>query len=429
MLRPWSWFALESRHSWAPLWQSLYRFWKKRVWVIVGVALAMLVFDYFGALYSWEMASLDFLLRHKSGNAQSNYIQVVEITDDDYAALFCNRSPLNTCTLRNLILAIAKGEPSVIAVDLDVSESDLPQQIDAELPKLAFKSRLPTVVWAQVTEPLREGAEEIVLKETPAACQSAAGAPAPDFERWGVPLFPLDRDGIVRRYQRWVKVSKCGAEQLSPTLPFAAFRIADPIAAARNADEKSADDLIFRFTGDRYGFDITDASHILDGQAACAPGPDRAAPCAPASAHTPDFTGKIVLLGGDFTAAHDRYRTPMGERAGVELMAHAIESEIRGGGFGEANLVYSFLFDLAVGHVLLLFYYWWRPRHALVFGPFAALLLSLFLSWVAFHYLAYWLSFIPVVCGVVVHEVRDELKEKREHSHRSGAAPRTISEP
>jgi CHASE2 domain-containing sensor protein len=221
----------------------------------------------------------------------------------------------------------------------------------------------------------------------------------------------VDRDGIVRRYLRWMKVSACGAEVWAPTLPFAAFKLADPIAADRNAAEQSEEDLIFRFTGDRYGFDITDAAHILTGTAKC-PAPEDQ-PCAPMAAQTPDVSGRIVLIGGDFSAAHDRYRTPMGERAGVELMAHAVESEIRGGGFSEANLLYSFLFDLAVGHALLMFYYWFRPRHPLIFGPFAGLLVSFFLSWWAFYFLAYWLSFVPVVCGVVIHELREEIKEKR----------------
>ena len=44
----------------------------------------MLACEHFGFLYQWEMASLDMFLRHKT-SSPSNFVRIVEITDDDYA--------------------------------------------------------------------------------------------------------------------------------------------------------------------------------------------------------------------------------------------------------------------------------------------------------------------------------------------------------
>ena len=57
----------------------------------------------------------------------------------------------------------------------------------------------------------------------------------------------------------------------------------------------------------------------------------------------------MVLLGGLFHAARDEYTTPLGRMAGVQLMAHAVESELQGGGFRWPREPVMLLLNIAGG--------------------------------------------------------------------------------
>jgi CHASE2 domain-containing sensor protein len=115
---------------------------------------------------------------------------------------------------------------------------------------------------------------------------------------------------------------------------------------------------------------------------------------------------KIVLIGGNFRAARDVYLTPLGEMAGVELIALAIESEF-GGGIRETSKLLEKLADLFVGSliVLLYFYYRRRPRFALLLSLVGVPLVATAFSLLLFRTAAYWFNFMPIIIGMVMHQM------------------------
>ncbi|HEX8688231.1 MAG TPA: CHASE2 domain-containing protein, partial [Pyrinomonadaceae bacterium] len=104
----------DGRHS------ARWRYAVRALVVVVAVSLLTLVLDHFGWLRSLETAALDRLLILKE-RVQAHDLVVVEIDDADYEQLFHETSPLDPETLRDVIDAIAKNQPRLIAVDLDTS--------------------------------------------------------------------------------------------------------------------------------------------------------------------------------------------------------------------------------------------------------------------------------------------------------------------
>ena len=278
-------------------WKHYWRHGLRTVLVITGL---MFLLEHQGCTHSWEMAGLDSFVRFNAPR-YSDQIVVIEITDDDYARQFQSRSPLDAGRLGALLNAIHSAHPALIVLDIDTSDDSF-RKLD-ELGVAAW----PEVLWARV--PKRTPRGEHPGDGYLAALEPVAGGLVTDASRMGVPIFPVDSDGVVRRYRQQLETS-------AGTLPSLAWN-----AARRyniKAKERSGD-ILFNFAGDR--FPIVQAREFL--------GP----------AHPQEWSrslgGKIVVVGGDYAAGRDTYFTARGEMAGVELVAHAAQSDLEGGGIGE----------------------------------------------------------------------------------------------
>ena len=126
---------------------------------------------------------------------------------------------------------------------------------------------------------------------------------------------------------------------------------------------------------------------------------------------------KYVLMGGTYRAARDRFPTPDGVKDGVEILAHAVESE-RSGFLGEVSPWVGFLVDLVMALSLyLLLHKLGLPFYfSLVAGVALGFAMSLLWSRMLFQSFGVFASFFPAVGGAVMGLVADlvqELKKTR----------------
>jgi CHASE2 domain-containing sensor protein len=352
---------------------------------VLLITVLMFLLEHQGCTHSWEMAGLDSFVRFNAPR-YSDDIVIVEITDEDYEHQFQSHSPLDAGRLGALLTALHGAHPALIVLDIDTSDPSFGKL--GELGVTAW----PEVVWARVPKRLPRG--EQPENNYQAELDPVAGGLVTDASHMGLPVFPVDSDGVVRRYRQQLETS-------AGTLPSLAWN-----AARRyniNAKERSGD-ILFNFTGDRYAFPIVQAGEFL--------GP----------AHSEDWRrilgGKIVMLGGDYAAGRDTYLTARGEMAGVELVAHAAQSDLRGGGIGEGSFLVSAVFDIAFGTLLVFLFFRLHLGPAFLFGVFGLLPLALAGSWLSFRSLGYWVSFVPLMLGMLIHQLHDYATEQREELER-----------
>lgn len=358
----------------------------KALLVIVPIAVVMMLLAASGSLYSWEMFGLDPLLR--SQIYKDPEIRIVEITDYDYRNYFDETSPLKRETLKSLIVTIASAKPRLLVVDLDVTPTKAERQPLPVQVQEATPSQL--IIWPQTTERVVTGSSELRLSPLPRNIEKS---------HLGVPLFPRERDGLVRAYSHYVPVEYKGLPRLWPTLPWEAFRGGTVSDKSREGQE---DELYFNFSGDRYAFDHTDVASIrrLDGSHS--------------AALANNFKGKTVILGGNYAAARDEYFTPIGPLPGVDLVAYAMETEIRGGGMRRLQEVGVFLIDVILGCLIAGVAYGTKsPRLILAVSILLAITLPFLGSYLVFHSWNLWLSFVPVILGAIAHIAWDHFHERR----------------
>lgn len=362
-------------------WRHYWRHGLRAVLLITGL---MFLFEQQGCMRSWEMAGLDSFVRFNAPR-YSDDIVVVEITDDDYAREFQSRSPLDAGRLAALVANIHSAHPALIVLDIDTSDKSF-RDLGAQA------AAWPEVLWARV--PKRPPRREQPESGYQADLEPVAGGLVTDASHMGVPVFPVDADGVVRRYRQQIETS-------AGTLPSLSWN-----AARRynlKAKERSGD-IFFNFAGDRYSFPIVQAGEFLG------------------TAHTQDWSRilgqKIVMVGGDYAAGRDTYFTARGEMAGVELVAHAAQSDLAGGGIGESSFLVSAAFDVAFGTLLVFLFFKLQLRPAFFIGLFGLLPLALAASWLSFRSLAYWVSFVPLMLGMLIHQLHDYASEQREELER-----------
>jgi CHASE2 domain-containing sensor protein len=406
-------------------WRKFSRHYLKAVGWIVFLIVVVHFMEASGVLKGFETAGLDTFLRLHS-RKMSERVVVVEITDQDYESpdLFGGKSPLKSELLAELVSSIRKYDPAVIAMDFDTRSKDWCQLGPALLAEmLPEKSNAqgtpshPPVIWAEVPSNIEEP-----LRLTP-----VLGGMLGDSRYVGVPRFPVDSDGLVRRYEEEFSVAgllgDCssqpaqpadipgGEQHLSATttrdvVPSFAKAILDHACDRRGVDcsslrQERHEPVIFNFYGDRYRFPIIQ-SHEFIGPAA-----QSLAMNNDLQAQRSDlFRHKIVLIGGNFSAARDIYMTPLGPMAGVELIALAIESDFSGG-IRETRKWLEKLADFVVGSliVFLYFYYRRRPRVAFFASLIGIPLLAALFSWLLFQSVDYWFNFMPIIIGMVLHQM------------------------
>ena len=345
--------------------ESFWHYIGRALLVIVPIALLMMGLAWSGFLYRWEMLGLDPLLRFDTFKDPD--VRIVQITDNDYINFFYETSPLNRGKLETLITTIAKAGPKLLVIDLDVTPTQaeknklsLPTQIQNDLRSSSNPNLV--VIWPQTVERPSKTESDLILQPLPKDIPEG---------HLGIPLFPRESDGTVRGFLRYVPVNFRSSSVLWPSMPWAAFRGGSD-SFKSNEYREEPEKTYFNFSGDRYAFDHTDAASILS---------------RPKSADFRKvFGGKTVIVGGDFTAARDEYFTPIGPIPGVDLIAYALETEIRGGGMRPLQEVAVFFIDVLLGCLIAsLAYQSKHPIRAVAIGVGLAIILPFVGSYLVFH--------------------------------------------
>jgi hypothetical protein len=123
------------------------------------------------------------------------------------------------------------------------------------------------------------------------------------------------------------------------------------------------------------------------------------------------------VLIGDHSVS-DSHPTPFGRRLGVLLMGHAIQSDLRGAKLQEVHSPWvlfplhflSALIVIAVNGCL-------SPFRALLINVAGLPILCVVLSFIAFNSAFYWVNFVPVIGGAIIHQLWEQAEKNQHLSH------------
>jgi CHASE2 domain-containing sensor protein len=359
---------------------------------IAFVVLLTLLFSRFSVFHQLEKPMADFemsIAGYMNPRGESPIV-VVDITDEDYQTLFGGKSPLNYQKLEQLINDIASFHPDLIAVDIDTS--------DRQFYEFTIDDRWPPIVWAR--EPGALGREANKLDYQPL---DVLGAKDPELNRnSGVPMLMVDsNDKVARTYTRMLRTDA----GLLPTFSWAVvdlyrehngFAKADTLPRCSPQPPDTAvpdactEALVINYISKRqceHCFHFT-ASQI-------------GSRCNRDCAAVQPWGGKIALLGGSYSDTERSKDTPIGPMSGVEVLANVIETELEGGGQPELGLGLSMAMEAFEGLVLVLLFYIFALRRALLFSVVAIP----FFAWLG-HLLSGrpLVFFLPILVAVLFFE-------------------------
>ena len=354
--------------------------------VVAALVLLTWIFGHSGVLHRVERVVSDAQVRLNRVPSDSP-LGVVDIDDSDYRDLFGSASPLDPRQLARLLADIAKGQPSVIGIDIDTSD-----------PRFATQFTLadsgPQWVWERE---LRDVPQESTEGEQLLPLDILGGQKDinPATNSSGLPLLIDDsEDKVTRRYRRSISTQK----GLLPSLPFAiakAYLRNDPEKLAKLVD--SQQDLLIRYSGNPEG------SHRLHFSAR---------KIIELSNNWPEASpirGKIVLLGGSYLG-QDLHETPIGQLTGLEVVANVVETELAGGGEKPPSSAILLLLELFEAFVLILLFHALRFRLALLWSILLIPLMAIFCSFLAYRNGSHFLQFVFVLLGLLIFEVYEHFR-------------------
>jgi CHASE2 domain-containing sensor protein len=366
----------------------------------------------------------------------SEQIFIVRITDSDYRnpVLFNSQSPLKPERVQDLLAAVLALNPAVVGVDLDTKDATVWSSVvgdckieNGSLRKIYPKDSKTVVVWARM--PVEGGSKQPESSERPIQLYQVLGGCAGDRlnDFSGVPRFPLDADGVVRKYVDQFKVDSDLKEQSK------VGSLAYVIAAKKQPGLRP--DLggeILNF-GHKKCF-----PHVAAGDLLGKPGDkddtedDRCTISVEALKRK--APGNIVLIGGEFEDSRDAHDSTPAEvflpqpLFGVELNAMAIDTDLNGGAITELPRWPGLVLDLIVGTLFVWIFFelldapssWlnnfiqqlpniWifevikSRRGRFVGATVLTFLLAIGISG-AFYLCSLWMSFIPILLGANIHQ-------------------------
>ncbi len=265
----------------------------RRLRVVPALAIVLLVA--LSTLREGHRAASDLGMLFARPLPPAQQVALVSIGPEDYRRHFGSRSPLDAAVLERLVRQVLAGKPAVLGVDIDTSDPSFARLRES------FAAVPPgALVWAEGAD----GARGIGAKPRPQGV--LGGSAAGDFAGAALALSLADADdGVVRRYAQAIETE--GGER--PTFYAALGR------AGRGPDAPAPDTQarVIRFTPTTR-LDLP-ASVVLsegfDWQGR--------------------IEGRVVLLGGRYDRA-DLHRTPLGSLQGIDIVANAVETEMRGAG-------------------------------------------------------------------------------------------------
>jgi CHASE2 domain-containing sensor protein len=354
--------------------------------VVAALVLLTWVFGHSGVLHKVERVVSDAQVRLNRAPTDSPVV-VVDIDDDDYRELFRSASPLDPIQLEKLLSDIAKGQPSVIGIDIDTSDARFATQF-------TLRNWGPQLVWErELRDVPQEGTEGEQLRPLDILGGQKGINPATNSS--GLPLLIDDsEDKVTRRYRRSISTQK----GLLPSLPFAvakAYLRNDPDKLGKLED--SQQDLLIRYSGNPEG------SHRLHFSARKITELSKDWP------EASPIRSKIVLLGGSYLA-QDRHETPMGQLTGLEVMANVVETELGGGGEKPPSSAVLLLLELFEAFVLILLFHVLRFRLALIWSILLIPVVAMLCSFLAYRNGSHFVQFVFVLLGLLIFEVYEHFR-------------------
>ncbi len=375
--------------------KSLFR---RLPWVAILFALAgTYLLNRLGVLHGIEGWALDKELA--ASQQPSPDIVVVNINDDDYDNEFGGQSPLNPTKLHDLIDAISKSGPAVIAVDIDTSDLRFRKQFTVEN---AWRNRL---IWE------RDVASGSITRDTPPAPVDVLGGQDPSLNLYsGIPELRDDpEDKVTRFYKRCID-TQAGLEPSFVYAVASAYRLLQDETSVKTP-AVCPDDLKDPMQVFLIRFPLRPGSTVMVRDAAQVLGLAAEAKRAGGSAF-PDFTGKIVLLGGTYRD-YDRHYTPIGYLPGVMVLANAIETELHGPPQKASSRFVLFLVEFVCGAVVLVILsYVQSTMKVIVFGLALIVVIPLGFSLAWFQTPSRFAIFLPTVFAVVLVEIFEHTRHK-----------------
>src|SRR5262249_25126558 len=157
-------------------------------------------------------------------------VVMIGISDAEYQSQdwFNGRSPLDCKKVLEIVRAIAAGRPRVIGVDLDTSSGDFTCLND--VPAAA-----PPIVWAR--DAVGDSPKSL-FQPLPVL----NGATLRPRDRAGIVQFPVDADGVIRRYARRLQTSEGEVDSF-------------PWMVAKTVNAGSGGEMLrLNFAGERFSF-------------------------------------------------------------------------------------------------------------------------------------------------------------------------------
>jgi CHASE2 domain-containing sensor protein len=297
----------------------------------------------------------------------SKVVRLVAIDDKDYTTLFHARSPLDATVLANILSAVARANPRAIVVDIDTADSSFH---DMPVPAVP-------IVWDVSGDQLPDG--KFTLDKP------LGGRTLPAGSILALAAAPLDDRGIVRGYQQSYP-RESGGSIPSPGVAAAHIYNGQPPTQSNVA----ADTHLLDF---HYHFIPIKASDLLDD----------------ASSNAWDqlsyFKDQVVVIGGTYRVARDRYATPKGLLNGCEIVAQGAASEIADTYIRTVNRWLTGALMLVGGLITLAIYNILPFREAFVASLLLVPALSIGSNWLLFHRFAAWGVMVPLVFAVIVAEL------------------------
>lgn len=334
-------------------------------WFVVSLAMAVAVhyLEFKGFFAGAEGLVANSYLTIANATSNESNIRTVAIDDSDFRDYFGMKSPLDPARVVQLVEGVHMAMPKIVGVDILTESSDYHEQHGSPdlRVRLATLGRGMRTVWAAPAEVkerpalafrawlLRGEHDESLL-----AAGTVLGRQAEEIDSrlWGVPVFPLDRDRVVRRLpRRW-------HDQADRKHKTFAGAVADRYCAHSSSCDskkrgKSEGDIFISYnstvsrTPDYFVRNLFDCEweQAGDGSRRC-----RAWTWKANSEAMKDLNEKIVLIGGTFGASRDFFDTAEGERtSGLIVNAHAVQAELRGPFISELSPPVTLWLDILVG--------------------------------------------------------------------------------
>jgi CHASE2 domain-containing sensor protein len=326
-------------------------------------------------------------------------VKVVRIDTADYRRIFGATSPLNRDRVTEIIRAIAAHRPLVIGIDIESVDpwyATFPERING----------VP-LVWSRKFSCQGNASMTAACPADERIPVPAAGRPTPDSLRAGIIMLPLEQDGSFRRYTRFSRTR----DGIHP-----AFSTVLLLRAGRAVEPESPDASRFiRFRRSSKADSAYTAQWVL-GRGAASGSPSHV------------FRNKIVLLGGTYGQERNHYPTPLGDLAGVEVVAQIVETELEGGGQRTPPAWRFFIIQCLAGFGIVMVFHRRDLKSAFRISVVLALVAAPVISWLVFGTWRLWFYFLPVLSVWLIQQLYDEAMSYRDKLLLGeGLAPSSVS--